>query len=121
MCTPMTDVILIRSAADWIPVFRSRIAELGLSHLDVDGLARLSEGHTSKILCGLRKHPSADTIARLCAALGLVQTVTRDARLKENLRADGRASFAVFSEHSDVVVNEGDNDGQTTNLVPSQT
>jgi hypothetical protein len=101
MCTPMTDVILIRSSADWIPVFRSRIAELGLSHLDVDGLAGLSEGHTSKILCGLRKHPSADTIARLCAALGLVQTVTKNA-------PDGRACFADFSEHSDVVVNNGD-------------
>jgi hypothetical protein len=78
----MTDV-LITSASDWIPVFRSRIAELGLSHLDVDGAARLSEGHTSKILCGLRK-PSAETIARMCAALGLVQVVKQKAHLTDD-------------------------------------
>jgi transcriptional regulator with XRE-family HTH domain len=117
----MTDVILIRSSADWIPVFRSRIAELGLSHLDVDGLAGLSEGHTSKILCGLRK-PTADTIARLCGALGLVQTVTRDAVRKENLSPDGRSSFAVFCEHSDVVVNKtGDVDGEAIDQLSAQT
>jgi hypothetical protein len=74
---------LIRTSADWIAVFRARIKELGLTHLAVDGLAGLSEGHTSKILCGLRA-PSADTIARLCAALGLVAIVS----------VDGRSSFA---------------------------
>ena len=46
------------------------------------GLQDFSEGHTSKILCGLRK-PSAETIARLCAALGLVQTVTKNPALTD--------------------------------------
>jgi hypothetical protein len=96
----MTDV-LIRSSADWIPVFRDRIAELRMTHLAVDAAARLSEGHTSKILCGLRR-PGADTITRLCEALELVQVV------KQKVAADGRPSFADFSEHSDVVVNNGD-------------
>jgi len=40
-------------------------------------LPGLSEGHTSKILCGLRK-PSGETRDRLCAALGLLQSVSVD-------------------------------------------
>jgi len=60
----------IRSFADWVPTLKERIAALGLTHLEVDHRASLSEGHTSKILCGLRK-PSGETLTRLCAALGL--------------------------------------------------
>jgi hypothetical protein len=113
MCTPMTDV-LITSPSDWIPVFRSRIAELGLTHLAVDGAAGLSEGHTSKILWGLRK-PTAETIARLCEALELVQVV------KQKIAADGRASFEEISEHADIVVNKtGDVDGDTADQFPSE-
>jgi transcriptional regulator with XRE-family HTH domain len=61
---------LIRTAADCVPVLRSRISALGLTHLDVDHRAGLSDGHTSKILCGM-KQPSTETLTRLCAALGL--------------------------------------------------
>jgi hypothetical protein len=61
---------LIRTAADWVPVLRERIATLRLTHLDVDHRAGLSDGHTSKILCGMKK-PNGETLARLCAALGL--------------------------------------------------
>jgi transcriptional regulator with XRE-family HTH domain len=51
-------------------MLRSRIAALGWTHLDVDHRAGLSDGHTSKILCGMKK-PSGETLTRLCAALGL--------------------------------------------------
>ena len=61
---------LIRTSVDWIVVFRERIAELGLSHREVDELAGFGEGYTSKILCGDRK-PGALTIERLSGALKL--------------------------------------------------
>jgi hypothetical protein len=61
---------LVKSAADWVPVFRDRIRELGLTHLEVDARAGLSDGHTGKVLCGLRT-PSLLTIERLCCALKL--------------------------------------------------
>jgi hypothetical protein len=79
----MTEV-LIRTSADWIAVFRSRIRELGLTHLEVDARAGLSEGHCSKIMCGMKKDPSWPTIEKLCRALDLVPIV----------RSDGRSSFA---------------------------
>jgi hypothetical protein len=60
---------LIRTSADWIPVLRGRITELRLSHLEVDHLAGLADGHTSKILNG--KKLRADTLMRLLSALGL--------------------------------------------------
>jgi hypothetical protein len=65
----MSDV-LIRTSADWVPALRSRIAELRLTHLEVDHLAGLADGHTSKILCGMKK-PSGETLMRLFASLGL--------------------------------------------------
>jgi hypothetical protein len=84
---------LIRSTADWIAVWRARMAELGLRCLEVDALAGLSEGHTSKILCGLRK-PSGETRDRLCAALGLLQSVSVEIDPSRNKTAsDGRSSF----------------------------
>jgi hypothetical protein len=82
----MTDH-LIRTAADWIAVFRARIAELELTHREVDDLAGLSEGHTSKILCGERK-ASGETTVRLCGALALAQVVIRDADREAVLRAE---------------------------------
>jgi transcriptional regulator with XRE-family HTH domain len=78
---------LIRTAADWIAVFRSRIKELGLTHLEVDARAGLSEGHTGKVLCGTRM-PSLLTIERLCRALDLAVAIES---------ADGRSSFADHS------------------------
>jgi hypothetical protein len=89
---------LIRSTADWIAVWRVRMAELGLTCLEVDALAGLSEGHTSKILCGLRK-PSGETRDRLCAALRLLQSVSVDIAPGQNKNAsDGRSSFEANRE-----------------------
>jgi hypothetical protein len=86
----------IRTSADWIAVFRARIRELGLTHLEVDGLAKLSEGHTGKIMCGTRT-PSLLTIERLCRALKLSVAIES---------ADGRSSFASGDQLSDALVNE---------------
>jgi transcriptional regulator with XRE-family HTH domain len=78
---------LIRSSADWIAVIRARIKQLGLTHLEVDARAGLSEGHTGKVLCGTRM-PSLLTIERLCRALDLAVAIES---------ADGRSSFADHS------------------------
>jgi predicted transcriptional regulator len=61
---------LIRTAMDWPAVFRRRITELGLSHLDVDHRAGLPDGYCNKILNG-RKKPGAVTIEKLCRTLKL--------------------------------------------------
>lgn len=75
---------LLRTSSDWIAMFRARIKQLGLTHLEVDERAGLSEGHTGKVLCGMRT-PSLLTIERLCRALDLAVTIDS---------ADGRSSFA---------------------------
>jgi hypothetical protein len=59
---------LIKTAADWAPFFRARIAELGLSHLEVDQRAGLADGYTNKIVNG-KKLPGAVTIELLCREL----------------------------------------------------
>lgn len=66
----MLGPFLIRTSTDWAAVFRARIAELGLSGLEVDLRAGLAVGHTNKILNG-KKRPGAVTIERLCRALRL--------------------------------------------------
>jgi DNA-binding Xre family transcriptional regulator len=76
---------LIRTSVDWIAVFRARIRQLGLTHLEVDARAGLSEGHTGKVLCGTRKDVSWSTIEKLCHGLNLSVAI-------EN--ADGHPSFA---------------------------
>jgi hypothetical protein len=81
----MTETRIILSA-DWLPVWRARLVELALSYREAEGLAGLSEGHLAKILCGMRK-PSGETIARLCAALALVQSVSVDVDREALLRA----------------------------------
>ena len=92
---------LIRSTADWIAVWRVRMAERGLTCLEADALAGLSEGHMSKILCGLRK-PSGETRDRLCAALGLLQSVSVDTVPGRNKTAsDGRSSFEANHERGE--------------------
>jgi len=92
---------LIRSAADWIAVWRARMAELGLTCLEADARAGLSEGHTSKILCGLRK-PSGETRDRLCTALGLLQSVSVDIAAGRNkIASDGRSSFEANQERGE--------------------
>lgn len=55
--------------------------------MEVDHRAGLSGGHTSKILCGMKK-PSGETIARLCDALALSQVVVRDVSREAMLRAE---------------------------------
>lgn len=77
----------IITADDWIAVWRARIAELDLTLDQVDHLAGLSEGHTSKILRGTKK-AAGETRDRLCAALGLVQGVSVDVARQEMLRAE---------------------------------
>jgi hypothetical protein len=59
---------LIQSAADWAPFFRTRIAALGLKHLEVDQEADFASGYTNKIING-KKLPGAVTIERLCRVL----------------------------------------------------
>jgi len=61
---------LIRTSADWAAVFRARIAQLGLSHFEVDHLAGLPGGYCNKIL-NSKKKPGAVTIERLSGALAL--------------------------------------------------
>jgi hypothetical protein len=48
--------------------FRTRIAALGLKHLEVDQQADLADGYTNKVING-KKLPGALTIERLCRVL----------------------------------------------------
>jgi hypothetical protein len=61
---------LIGSPADWIAIWRARIAEIGLTHREVDFRARWGEGYCSKLLCGDRE-PTATTISRMNQTLGI--------------------------------------------------
>jgi hypothetical protein len=76
---------LIRTSADWAAVFRSRIAELGLSCFEVDHLAGLADGHCNKIL-NAKKRPGALTIERLCGALALAFRPVVDAEREKVVR-----------------------------------
>jgi hypothetical protein len=58
----------ITSASDWAGLFRKRAIVLGLTHREVDGLAKLPDGYFSKICAGM-KIPGGETIVRVCAAL----------------------------------------------------
>lgn len=53
-----------------VALFGKRARQLGLTHLEVDARAGLSEGHFSKVMCGLRM-PSLQTVERLCGALDI--------------------------------------------------
>ncbi len=81
----MTDR-LIRSATDWASVFRARIAELELSHLEVDQIAGLPDGYCNKIL-NAKKQPGARTIEKLLGALALALQPVVDAEREEIVRA----------------------------------
>jgi predicted transcriptional regulator len=61
---------LFGSQADWIALWRARLADLGWTHRELDDRAGLGEGYTSKLLCGLVK-PTAPTIERINRALGI--------------------------------------------------
>ena len=93
---------LIRTSADWIPVFRARMRQLGLTHLEVDARAGLSDGHCGKIMCGMRR-PTLATIERLCGALDLKLV------LEPTGIADGQVCVDGASQITDVVVNERSN------------
>jgi hypothetical protein len=67
---------LIRTAADWIPIWRARKAELDLTDQAVDALAGWDR-YCSKILCG-KKKPTTKTIARMNGALALELTARAD-------------------------------------------
>ena len=72
---------------DLVEIFRARISELGLTHRETDELARLPDGYTGKILCGM-KRPGARTIERLCGALAVTLVPVVDAEHEKllNLR-----------------------------------
>jgi transcriptional regulator with XRE-family HTH domain len=61
---------LFGSQADWIALWRGRLADLGWTHRELDDRAGLGEGYASKLLCGLMK-PTAQTIERINRALGI--------------------------------------------------
>jgi hypothetical protein len=70
---------LTGSQADWISLWRARMAELGWKHLEVDFRAQCDarahgkswgDGYCSKLLCGDRE-PTATTIARMNRVLGI--------------------------------------------------
>jgi predicted transcriptional regulator len=69
---------LIRLSTDWADVFRARIADLGLSHSEVDERAGLPDGYCNKIING-KKKPGAVTIERMCGALQLALRLVVDA------------------------------------------
>lgn len=58
----------VTCASDWAALFRKRAIELGLTHREVDELAKLAPGYFSKIAAGM-KVPGGDRIVRICAAL----------------------------------------------------
>jgi transcriptional regulator with XRE-family HTH domain len=61
---------LIRISGDCARVLRAEIAARGLTQLDVDHLAGLGQGHTSKILNG-KKNPTVETLVSILEALDL--------------------------------------------------
>ncbi len=65
----MTDGLTM-SPADWIVIWRARIAELGLTHSEVDHQIGWGENYCSKVMCGM-KQPTAKTIERMNRALAL--------------------------------------------------
>jgi hypothetical protein len=89
---------MIRSAADWAPFFRARIAELGLSHFEVDQRTGLAEGYTNKILNG-KKLPGALTIERLCRELKISLRPVADDETKNSAPKD----FGETRQHSDTI------------------
>jgi transcriptional regulator with XRE-family HTH domain len=80
---------LIRTSADMLALFGKRARELGLTHLEVDARAGLSEGHFGKVMCGSRM-PSLQTVERLCGALEIAFAPI-----------NGRSSFAGESQIGD--------------------
>jgi len=95
----------ITAASDWAAVFRRRARDLGLSHREVDRLAKIPDGYFSKICAGM-KIPGGEMIVRVSAALGLeLQPVEKiDASAFDALRC-GDAS----RECADDAVNAGVN------------
>jgi hypothetical protein len=42
----------IATHADLVAAFRARIVELDVTHLGIDAVSGLADGHTSKLMCG---------------------------------------------------------------------
>lgn len=72
---------LVRTAADMMALFKSRVAVLGWTHIEVEFRAGLAAGHWSK-LCNGDRTPSLQTFEKLCRALdlGFMSTVVETAR-----------------------------------------
>jgi predicted transcriptional regulator len=62
---------LTGARADWIALWRVRIAELGLRYWEVDERAGLGDGYTAKLMCGQVREPTAATIDRINRALDI--------------------------------------------------
>lgn len=67
----------IRTSADMIDTWRSRIRELGLTHATVDALSGLPDGYCSKLMCGDKK-PGSKAIELMNGALAVVFTPAID-------------------------------------------
>jgi len=70
---------------DWPAALRARIDDLELPLSEVDALAGLGVGHTSKILNG-DKHPTTVTLAKLLDALALKPQFVVDAEREAIMR-----------------------------------
>jgi hypothetical protein len=82
----MTDR-LVRSGADMVSMWGARIAELGLSNLQVDLLANQPLGYCNKIL-NLKKRPGAKTIERMNHALALAFKPVVDPEREQIMREE---------------------------------
>lgn len=60
----------IRSMADFVPIWRARHEELGLTHLQVDALSGLPDGYFGKVMCGM-KGPGPKAVELINGALAL--------------------------------------------------
>lgn len=72
----------IRTPADLIGALRNRAGELELTHLGLDALAGLAEGHTGKLFCGTKDFGRVSLPAML-DALGVRLVLQEDAAATE--------------------------------------
>jgi hypothetical protein len=77
---------MLDSFDDSVPIFRARIAELGVSYDTVDAVAGLSTGYVAKVMCGAKRlgRVSAPLIA---SALGLRFGVYDDPAALDRVRS----------------------------------
>jgi transcriptional regulator with XRE-family HTH domain len=57
--------------ADWIAIWRARLAKLGWSYEELDHRAGLTSKYFSRLVCGDIDQPTAETIDKINRALGI--------------------------------------------------